>query len=126
MSAIVDKIKLPKDKDRRRKITDEQRQEIKDLYKSGLAVRKIARHFEGVCLRSLIRYIVMPEKYKRQQKLFKIRQADGRYYNKNRHNNQSKNLREYKRKIFNLKTYKHPSEVTAKDKIKIDKLINYN
>ena len=55
-----EKIKLSPDQDRRRKLTDEQKEEIKKLYATGLVgQRPLAEQF-GVS-RSLIQVIVNPE-----------------------------------------------------------------
>ena len=55
-----EKIKLSPDQDRRRKLTDEQKEEIKKLYATGLVgQRPLAKQF-GVS-RSLIQIIVNPE-----------------------------------------------------------------
>lgn len=55
-----EKLKLNETKDRRRKLTDEQKEEIKNLYATGLVgQRPLAKQF-GVS-RSLIQVIVNPE-----------------------------------------------------------------
>lgn len=55
-----EKLKLSKSQDRRRKLTDEQKEEIKKLYATGLiGQRPLAKQF-GVS-RSLIQIIVNPE-----------------------------------------------------------------
>lgn len=55
-----EKLKLSKAQDRRRKLTDEQKEEIKRLYATGLVgQRPLAKQF-GVS-RSLIQIIVNPE-----------------------------------------------------------------
>lgn len=55
-----EKLKLSEAQDRRRKLTDEQKEEIKRIYKSGVCgQRPLAKQF-GVS-RSLIQIIVNPE-----------------------------------------------------------------
>ena len=58
-----EKIKLSPTQDRRRKLTDEQKEEIKKLYSTGLiGQRPLAKQF-GVS-RSIIQLIVNPERAK--------------------------------------------------------------
>ena len=73
-----EKIKLPKELDRRRKLSDEQREEIKEKYATGLySQRALAREYN--VSRRLISFIVDEEKAKRNAELLKKRKADGRY-----------------------------------------------
>lgn len=55
----TDRIKLSDTQDRRRKITDEQREEIRTLYENGHSIRSIARQY-GVYPRT-ISVICKPE-----------------------------------------------------------------
>ena len=73
-----EKIKLPKEHDRRVKLTDEQREEIKDKYASGFYTQK-ALATEYNVSRRLISFILDEEGYKRAREQLKIRKADGRY-----------------------------------------------
>lgn len=73
-----EKIKLSEEQDRRRKLTDEQRKEIKDKYATGLySQRALAREYN--VSRRLIQFITDEEKLKRHKELSKVRKADGRY-----------------------------------------------
>ena len=55
-----EKLKLPPEKDRRRKLTDEQKEEIRRIYATGVCgMRPLAKQF-GVS-RSLIQIIVNPD-----------------------------------------------------------------
>lgn len=60
MGCIVDKIKLSETQDRRRKLTDKQKEEIKDLYGTGnFSLNQLAKKFE-VSKKSIL-LIVNPE-----------------------------------------------------------------
>jgi ribosomal protein L19E len=73
-----EKIKLDPSQDRRRKLTDEQKEEIKQIYKSGVCgTRPLAKQF-GVSRRT-IQFIVDEEKKQRCAEQFKQRRKDGRY-----------------------------------------------
>lgn len=59
-----EKIKLPKELDRRRKLSDEQREEIKEKYATGLySQRALAREYN--VSRRLISFVIDEEKAKR-------------------------------------------------------------
>ena len=71
-------IKLSREQDRRVKLTDEQREEIRGKYKTGLySQRKLAAEY-GVS-RRLITFVISPEKEERCRLQFKERRKDGRY-----------------------------------------------
>ena len=57
--------RIGRDKDGRRKVTDEDRAYIKQLHTQGEAVREIARIMEGICSRRLIQFILWPERLER-------------------------------------------------------------
>lgn len=73
-----EKIKLAPEQDRRRKLTDEQKREIKRIYESGVCgTRPLAKQF-GVSRRT-IQFIVDEAKKQRCAEQFKQRRKDGRY-----------------------------------------------
>lgn len=73
-----EKMKLSKSQDRRIKLTDEQREEIRQKYSTGLySQRALAREYN--VSRRLITYIIDDEKYQRSKEQLKERRADGRY-----------------------------------------------
>lgn len=69
--------KLPPEHDRRRKLTAEQREEIKRLYKEGGTFRGLGRAF-GVD-KGTIKMVVDDSHYKHMLETAKKRRADGRY-----------------------------------------------
>ena len=96
--------KLPKDKDRRRALTDEQRAEIKKLYRGeGLAIREIARRFDGICTRRLIQFVLFPERERRVAEHYKERGQSKTTYERIRGKKWRDIMREhraYKKKVF--------------------------
>ena len=94
------KMKLPKEYDRRRKLTDEQKEEIKSKYESGLySQRQLASEY-GVS-RRLVTFIIDPQKLERAKELWKERKADGRYNpTKEEWNKTIREHRKYKQKLY--------------------------
>lgn len=95
-----EKIKLPKELDRRVKLTDEQRKEIRDKYLTGTySQRTLAKEYN--VSRRLITFILDEEKRKRNADLFKERRADGRYKpTKEDWANTVKEHRRYKQELY--------------------------
>jgi len=56
------RIKLPREADRRVKLTDAERADIRERYKAGEGVRSIARAYEGQCSRRMIQFVLFPER----------------------------------------------------------------
>jgi DNA invertase Pin-like site-specific DNA recombinase len=73
----TDKIKLPKGKDRRVKLTDEQRADLIEMRKQGLSYSKLGKAFN--CSKRLAILICNPEKYEKLKKQSAARHAEGRY-----------------------------------------------
>jgi serine/threonine-protein kinase RIO1 len=81
---------IPKEYDRRIKITPEQRKEIKKLY-GKISQRKLAKMFN--VSRRLVTFIGDPSKLKRHKYLSKLR---GSYYEKEKQKKYMKKHRRYK------------------------------
>ena len=60
---IIQAKKLPRSLDRRVKLTDDDKEAIRSLYKDGNGIREIARMYENKCTRRVIQYILFPERY---------------------------------------------------------------
>lgn len=74
----LEKLKLPPGKDRRVKLTAEQRQDIAEEYAKGnTSYNKLAQKY-GVSKRLII-FVVNPQIKEACQKAFKERRKDGRY-----------------------------------------------
>jgi transposase-like protein len=85
--------------DKRVKLTDAQREEIRELYKlPDYSQRRLAGQF-GVS-RRLIQFIVDPEKQAAAKQAFAERQKDGRYYDKDTHTEQVREHRHRKHKLY--------------------------
>ena len=73
-----EKIKLNPEQDRRVKLNDKQREEIREKYATGMySQRNLAEEY-GVS-RRLIQFILDPDKAKKNSEQLKQRRADGRY-----------------------------------------------
>ena len=73
-----EKIKLSRSQDRRIKLTDEQREEIKEKYATGLYSQRALSREYGVS-RRLIPFVLDDTKYQKCKEQFKEHKADGRY-----------------------------------------------
>ena len=93
-----EKFKLPPNKDRRRKLTDEQKEEIKRIYATGVCgMRPLAKQF-GVS-RSLIQIIVNPDVAERKKQYTKDHWRDYRP-SKEKWNETIKEHRKYKQSLY--------------------------
>lgn len=100
MPYASEKMKLPREYDRRVKLSDQQREEIKEKYSTGCySQRKLAEEYH--VSRRLISFVLDEEKYKRCAEQLKERRADGRYkYSKEEWNKIMKEHRRYKNKLY--------------------------
>jgi hypothetical protein len=57
-----EKIKLPRELDRRVKITEEDKEDMKRLHSENIPIREIARRYEAKCSRRLIQFVLFPER----------------------------------------------------------------
>jgi len=94
------KAKIPRELDRRVKITPEDRANILTMYNfERLAVREIVRRFNNRISRRSIDYICKPEKLEHAKALYKERRKDGRYYDKEKATVYARLHRRYKQSI---------------------------
>lgn len=70
---------LPRDKDRRVKMTEDERIDIRKRYELGQGIRAIAREYEHKCSRRTVQYIIRPELYEHLKATNRERRKDGRY-----------------------------------------------
>lgn len=85
--------------DRRVKLSDEDRKEIREKYAKGdTSHNKLAMEY-GVSKR-LIQFVLNPEKQEVAKRQFAERQKDGRYYDKDKHREYIREHREYKKELF--------------------------
>lgn len=103
MPAKVDKLIVPKDKDKRKKLDESKHKEIRYMYGSGVySYQKIANMY-GVS-KSLIILIVNPDIKERKRKEYAERRKDGRYYSKEKHREHMRAHREHKKDIHEKRT----------------------
>ena len=90
---------IPPEKDKRVKLTDEQREQIRELYKlPDWSQRRLAGEFK--VSRRLIQFIVDPEKLEAAKAAYAERQKDGRYYDRETHNKQAREHRHHKHQLY--------------------------
>lgn len=105
MPALVDKLSINKhDKklDRRRKLTEKDRFEIRQKYFNvhpSKQPTQTALANEYNVNRRLIQFILFPEREERQKELAKERRKDGRYYDKEKSRLKIQDYRDYKRSL---------------------------
>ena len=76
----IEKLKIPKELDRRIHLTDQDKLDILALYSSGhFGIREIARKYADKCTRRLIQFVIFPERRERARQGFLARRKDGRY-----------------------------------------------
>jgi hypothetical protein len=92
-----EKLHIPKDKDRRVKLNDEQKQAIQDMYPE-FSQRELARKFK--VSRRLITFILNPQKLKDNLEARKLRGGSAQYYSKDTQKAYMKTHRHYKHKLY--------------------------
>lgn len=85
--------------DRRVKLTDEQRESIREEYATGFVSQQNLADKYGVSKR-LVQFILNPKKKEIAQQQFRERQKDGRYYDKDKHREYTKEHRRYKNELY--------------------------
>ena len=98
MAAIVDRYRVGKEYDRRRKLTDEQKEEIRRLRELGLSLKEIAEAY-GVS-RRLVQFICDPAKEEENKKRRQERGGWRQYYDPNTHAKTMREHRLYKQKLL--------------------------
>lgn len=76
---LMDKKKIPRALDRRVKLTEDDKEHIRYLHKSGRSIHSIAREYAHKCTRRTIQYTIKPELYDHLRKAFIERRKDGKY-----------------------------------------------
>ena len=95
----LDDYRITKKNDKRYKLNDKDRQEIKDLYKNNTAIREIARLFESKCSRRLIQFVLFPERDKKLKEISKQEKRHLKYYDKEKRKKYMQVHRAYKKKL---------------------------
>ena len=96
----TEKLLIPKDKDRRRKLSDEGKEEIRYRYLEigGVSQRELAREY-GVSKR-LIQFCIYPEKLKENWERRQERGGSKQYYDKEKHTAAVRATRRYKKELY--------------------------
>lgn len=97
-------VRIGKELDHRRKLTDEDKEDIRRLYNiEHYTIRQIAREYEKVCSRRLIQYVIFPERLE----VVRNRQIKNKswikYYDKEKRKEYMRTHRQNIRNKFNLK-----------------------
>ncbi len=88
---------IPKEHDRRVKLTDEQKEQIKKDY-GKISQRKLAKIYN--VSRRLIQFIGDPDKHKKNLLARKLRGGSAIYYDKEKHTKAIREHRRYKQKLY--------------------------
>ena len=96
LKLIIPKVK---GKDRRYKLTEQEKDEIRENME-GLSNRKLGIKYKVD--RKVIKYVKDPIFYEQMLSEAKIRRADHRYYDKEKHREAIKNTRHYRHKILSI------------------------
>lgn len=99
MPYISEKIKLPRNLDRRVKITEEDKEVIKELFTQRVAIRQIARMFPHISRRS-IQFIIYPERLKALQSYQIETKHHLKYYDTQKNTVYMRRHRQYKQKLY--------------------------
>lgn len=90
---------IPKQFDRRIKLTDQERVDIIKLHNEGMATRAIARLYPHVS-RGLIVFVIYPERLQRAYNRAQENENWRKYYDKKKRNRYMRNHRRYKYKLY--------------------------
>lgn len=100
---------IPPAKDKRVKLTEEQREKIRELAKlPDWSQRRLAGEFK--VSRRLIQFIIDPEKAAAAKAAFAERQKDGRYYDRETHTKQVREHRHHKHQLYLNGELEEPKE----------------
>ena len=89
--------------DRRRKLSEEDKEDTRARHKSGQGIREIAREYAGKCSRRLIQFVIYPQRLKQLQERNREQQHWKKYYNRKQLTTACRNWRNYKYKLFKEK-----------------------
>jgi hypothetical protein len=99
MPSPLDKIAINNEKlDKRYKLTELDKENIVAEYKSGLiSITSLGKKY-NVSKRT-IQFVLFPERKEKVAEQFKERRKDGRYYDKEKHNNYMRTHRNHKKNL---------------------------
>lgn len=88
--------RIPRPLDRRIKLSDTDRTEIKRMYAAGVSIRAIAREYAGRCSRRMIQFVIFPDRYDAAADRAKEKKNWKVYYDKKTRNQYMRKHRKYK------------------------------
>ncbi len=91
--------RVGKENDKRRKLTDQDKERVKSFYKQGISIRKITRIINKVDRRA-IQFVLFPERLKMQYFYKKQRNWD---FDRDKHRKAMKKYRQHLKEIYGLK-----------------------
>lgn len=94
-----EKLKIKKENDKRIKLTEEDKEEIRKIYATGTISQRQLASLYNVSRRT-IQFAINPDKYLINLEQFKERQKDGRYYNKEKHTEYMRDYRKHKAELY--------------------------
>jgi IS30 family transposase len=100
MSKVIEEFRIGKTNDRRRKLTEVQKEEIRALKDTGLSKKEVAAQYG--CDRRTIDFIWYPELLKRNIQLRQEKGGSSIYYNKEKHRQYMQTYRNHKRQLLGL------------------------
>lgn len=98
MPSIVDHMRVGKMHDRRIRLSDTDREDIRKLYVDGMSIHSMSRTY-GVS-RRLIQFILRPESHERNLELRRLRGGTAIYYNAEHNRRSIAEHRSYKKKLL--------------------------
>lgn len=111
----TEKIKLPKGKDRRYKLTEADIVRIRELHAMGYPIREIARMMEGVCSRRTIQLTIYPERREKMRENARLwRLENGNTLQRYGRKEWSKTMREHRRYKFSILNMKKTKKKDVK------------
>lgn len=85
--------------DKRVKLTEEDKENIVKDYQTGIiSIHSLSKKYN--VSRRLIQFTLFPDRKEKAKEAFSERQKDGRYYDREKHNEQMQRHREYKKDLF--------------------------
>jgi len=95
----INSIKVPKNKDRRYKLSESDRKLIRLKHKKGESIHSISKMFN--VSRRTIQFILFPERLEQNLKLRSERGGSKQYYDSEYHKQSMRKHRAYKKELFN-------------------------
>lgn len=104
MPSPIDNLRVTREHDRRVKLTEDDKERIRSMYKDGMGIRAIAREYEGKCTRRAIQYTLFPERYAallaNARRRRKIKGNTLQEYGKEKWRDTMREHRAYKKKLY--------------------------